>query len=79
MAQDTSFGIARALVEGTALLFQERGARKPRFLDWSRTHADDLRGLAARLADGFEPGQGGNAVAETALVLLTLQVAYRTY
>ena len=60
---------------GTALLFAERGAEKPRFLAWSRANALEL---AARLGP-----QGhvriGDEVGDTALVLLGLQVAYRTY
>ena len=60
---------------GTALLYEERGAQKPRFLKWSKENAKDL---AARLGPGgFVRDE--DPVGETALVLLGLQIAYRTY
>lgn len=60
---------------GTALLYQERGAEKPRFLRWSKANA---KRLAAKLGPhGYV--RSADPVGDTALVLLGLQVAYRTY
>ena len=64
-----------ALEVGTALLYAERGADKPRFKRWSRENATSLLG---RLRPTGE-AKRGDAVEETALVLLALQTAYRTY
>ncbi len=64
-----------ALAHGTALLYAERGAKKPRFKRWSRAHA---AALLRRLKPTGEVRQG-DPVADTALVLLALQTAYRTY
>lgn len=67
--------VQQALASGTALLYAERGAHKPRFERWSRAHGE---ALLARL----KPTGGvrsGDAVGDTALVLLALQTAYRTY
>jgi hypothetical protein len=64
-----------ALAVGTALLYEERGAAKPRFLAWSRSNAQalvDRLGPTGRVLDG-------DSVGDTALVLLALQVAWRTY
>jgi len=63
------------LSAGTALLFAERGAQKPRFLRWSHANAERLVG---RL-DPTGRARSGNDVGDTALILLALQVAYRTY
>jgi hypothetical protein len=60
---------------GTALLYSERGAEKPRFLAWSRSNAGEL---ASKLGPGGFV-RSGDPIGETALVLLGLQVAYRTY
>jgi hypothetical protein len=60
-----------ALSTGTALLFSERGAEKPRFLRWSRSNAE-------RLVSLLDP-TGRARSGDTALILLALQVAYRTY
>ena len=60
---------------GTALLYEERGADKPRFLAWSKANAPEL---AARLGPGGYV-RSEDPIGETALVLLGLQVAYRTY
>jgi len=68
-------GSMASLRQGTALLFAERGASKPRFLDWSRANAEPL---VRRL---YPTGQArsGDPVRETATILLALQVSYRTY
>lgn len=63
------------LAVGTALLFEERGTEKPRFMAWGREHGE---ALVARL-DRRGRARGGDPVGDTALVLLALQVAYRTY
>lgn len=60
-----------ALSTGTALLFSERGAAKPRFLRWSHSNAE-------RLVSLLDP-TGRARSGDTALILLALQVAYRTY
>ncbi|MDJ0523143.1 MAG: hypothetical protein QNJ90_13825 [Planctomycetota bacterium] len=59
------------LSQGTALLLSERGADKPRFMRWSRTHAEQLVAL-------LDP-TGRAREGDTALILLALQVGYRTY
>ena len=64
-----------ALSAGTALLFSERGTQKPRFLEWSRSNAERL---VTRL-DPTGRARTGDAVGDTALILLALQVTYRTY
>ncbi len=64
-----------ALSAGTALLFAERGAAKPRFLDWSKANATSLVGRLTKIGRA----KTGDAVSETAMILLALQVAYRTY
>ena len=64
-----------AIIAGTALLYVERGAEKPRFMSWSRDHLEQL-------VDRLDPRGGarsGDPVGDTARILLALQVAYRTY
>ena len=75
-AQDAEAQDAQqALSAGTALLYAERGAEKPRFKQWSRRNGAALLG---RLKPTGE-ARTGDAVEQTALVLLALQTAYRTY
>ncbi len=65
----------QALSAGTALLFAERGTKKPRFLMWSGANAERLVGRLLPTGRARE----GDPVGDTALILLALQVAYRTY
>lgn len=60
---------------GTALLYAERGAEKPRFLQWSKANAKQLAAKLGR--HGYVRSE--DPIGDTALVLLGLQVAYRTY
>ncbi len=72
LSATSAFG---ALAVSTALLYLERGADKPRFLDWSRAHAEELVGRLSPIGKA----KRGDPVGETASILLALQVAYRTY
>ena len=64
-----------ALEAGLALLYQERGARKPRFTAWSRAHGESLLQLLKPTGEA----RAGDPVSATATVVLALQVAYRAY
>jgi hypothetical protein len=78
VALETAPGVASplsVLAVGTALLFEERGAEKPRFTAWGQAHGE---ALVARL-DRSGKARTGDPVGDTALILLGLQVAYRTY
>lgn len=66
------------LSRGTALLYAERGSSKTRFLSWSEATGKQI--LDGLLPNGKAKGAGGgDRVAETALRILALQTAYRTY
>ena len=65
----------QALASATALLYAERGPQKPRFERWSRVNAEALLGRLKPTGGVRE----GDPVEDTALVLLALQAAYRTY
>ena len=65
----------QALAVGSALLYAERGADKPGFKRWSRANAAKLLGRLKPTGEARE----GDPVGDTALVLLALQVSYRTY
>lgn len=75
---DATPSSVEVLSRGTALLYAERGSSKKRFLTWSEATGQQI--LDGLLPNGKAKGAGaGDRVAETALWILALQTAYRTY